>query len=191
MPKSTRSASPKRLCSGLDSLSAYRRGQRPKKAPKRVAFNLNQGAGGGVGGVGGGDEPSAPRNPAAGGGDGGTADGEGGKSSAPAPASDSSAPKRKTTPKETDVARQARKLQQLADLKEREEELLRHRQEQTRRQRKFRKKEKRRTRKHEVEEKRKNRELATAEEQAVCKKKERCTLQNQACQERLINDYIY
>jgi hypothetical protein len=95
MPKSTRSAPPKRLSIGLDSPFARRSSQRPRKAPKRVAFDINLGAiggggDGGKGGVNGGDEG-------------------GGESSAPR----DFAPSAFSAPKETAAARNARKVQVL------------------------------------------------------------------------------
>jgi flagellar biosynthesis GTPase FlhF len=171
MPKSTRSAPPKRLSTGLDSPSARRSSQRPRKTPKRVAFDINTGAignGGGEGGInrggGGGGEPSAPCGPA---------------------------PGASSTPKETAAARNARKVKELDALRAREEELLRHRQEQARRQREFCEEEERRTREHDAEEERQAREHAAVEEQALRDKEERCALQDRARQERLINDYTY
>jgi len=170
MPKSTRSAPPKRLSTGLDSPSARRGSQRPRKAPKRVAFDLNSGTtGSDEGGVnaddGGGGESSAPRGRV--------------------PSASASAPK------ETAAARNARKVKELEALCAREEELLRHRQEQARRQREFREEEERRTREHAAEEERQAREHAEREEQALRVEEERCALQDAARQVRLINDYNF
>jgi len=114
MPKFTRSAPSKRLSIDLDSPFARRSSQRPKKAPKRVAFDINLGAiddddDDDEEGVNGGDkgdgEPSTPRDPAL---------------------------NAFFASKETVVARKARKVQKLDALRAREEKLLRHRQEQAR-----------------------------------------------------------
>jgi flagellar biosynthesis GTPase FlhF len=168
MPKTTRSAPPKRLSTGLDSPSARRGSQRPRKAPKRVAFDLNSGiTDSGEGGVnadgGGGGESSASRGRALG----------------------------ASASKETVAARNARKVKELEALRAREEELLCHCQEQARRQREFREEEERRTREHAAEEERRAREHAEQEEQALREEEERCALQDAARQERLVNDYIY
>jgi len=109
MPKSTRSAPPKRLSTGLDSPFARRSSQRPRKTSKRVAFDINLGAidgddDGGEEGVNGDDEGD-------------------GESFAPRDL----VPSAFFAPKETVVARNARKVQKLDALRAREEELLRHR----------------------------------------------------------------
>jgi len=162
MSKSTRFAPPKRLSIGLDNPSARRSNQRPKKAPKRIAFDINLGATNdddddneeGVNeGDKGGDESSISRG---------------------------SAPNAFFASKETVVARNARKVQKLNALRVRQEELLRHRQEQARRQREFREKKERRTREHNAKKEQQARKYATIEEQALRNKKERCALQDRA-----------
>jgi len=162
MPEFTRFAPSKRLFIGLDSPFARRSSQRLKKAPKRVAFDINLGA---IDGDDNDDEEGVNEG-----------DEEGGKSFA----FRDSALNAFFASKKTVVARNARKVQKLDALRAREEKLLRHHQEQTRRQRKFREKEKRRTREHDVEKKQQVREYAIVEEQALRNKKERCALQDRA-----------
>jgi len=109
MPKSTHSAPPKRLSIDLDSPFARRSNQRPKKAPKRVAFDINLSA------IGGDDDDNEE--------DVNEDDKEDGESST----SRDFASNAFFAPKETVVARNARKVQKLNALRAREEELLRYR----------------------------------------------------------------
>ena len=163
MSKSTRFAPPKRLSIGLDNPSARRSNQRPKKAPKRIAFDINLGA------TNDDDDDNDEEDVNEG-------DEEDGESFAPR----DPAPNAFFASKETVVARNARKVQKLNALRVRQEELLRHRQEQARRQREFREKKERRTREHNAKKEQQARKYATIEEQALRNKKERCALQDRA-----------
>jgi len=109
MPKSTRSAPPKRLSIDLDSPFARRSNQRLRKASKRVAFDINPSA---IDDDDDNDEEDVNEG-----------DEEDGESFAPR----DPAPNAFFASKEIVVARNVHKVQEFDALRVREEKLLRHR----------------------------------------------------------------